>query len=141
MTFMQWLAGLFKNKPIEAPAPPAVVDPGNVVKELVVVKPAYYPPAITRVGEFRTRMWVTIPTGEVGILTGLTETHAAVTVTKPDGTNQMVIVGDKAVPLVKVLLLGEIRPAYIDEIPARQSDVDHDTHMRTFGYIHSSEAA
>lgn len=89
------------------------------------------------------REWVMTPANGVGILTGCgADGLGEVTIIKGDGTTHMVIdADDKAVPLVVPVDLAVLRRAYIDEVPAcRHPDVDHDAHMRSFGFIHSSEA-
>jgi hypothetical protein len=86
--------------------------------------------------------WAMTPQG-VGIVTGCQDGAAVdVTLIKPDGLTKMVLnEQDKAVNAVYHGLLINVRRAYIDEIPNRNPDVeDYDSHMRKFGYIHSSEA-
>lgn len=87
----------------------------------------------------RRGQWVMSASG-IGILTGARiDGMAEVTLIKPDGSTRMELDDkDQAVPAVRVIDMGTLRAAHIEEIPdTRHEGADH---LRSFGYISASEA-
>lgn len=91
----------------------------------------------------RLRMWCQVG-GLLAIITGTgPDGLVEVTLQKSDGTTQMELNDqDQAVPAVRLVPAHTIERATIEMIPAsRHPDVDHETHLRSFGYLSASEIA
>lgn len=114
--------------------------PAADVQSVVAVpnRPYIHKPALDHAG-LRKGMWA-VTENSVGIITGCgLDGIAELTVIKADGTTQMTIVDDKAVPLVVLAGVESLRQAYIDEIPeSRRPSVDA---LHSMGYVNRSEAA
>lgn len=93
-----------------------------------------------RGADLRKGMWAVTKDGDVGIITGCRiDAMAEVTLIKPDGSTRMMLdENDKAIPHVVLSELADLRPAYIEEIPASRHEGEE--HLRSFGYIKQSEA-
>jgi hypothetical protein len=108
---MTFLDTLFGRTPAEA------VDP---VQSVIVTprRPFVHKPALESAG-LRNGMWVVTSDGRVGILTGCgIDALAEVTLTKPDGTNLMMLDQNDNPVAVRVLSpLADLAQAYIEEIP------------------------
>lgn len=89
----------------------------------------------------RVNMWCQVD-GVLGIITGARiDGLLEVTLQKQDGTTLMELnEQDQAVPAVRVFEPAAVARATIEQIPAsRHPDVDHETHLRSFGYRSASE--
>jgi hypothetical protein len=134
MTFLDTLLGR---------APAVATDPNARTLVVPAEQPFLNVAALKAAGRQKAE-WVMTPSNGLGILTGCgIDGRGEVTLVKDDGTNKMMLdAQDKAVPFVVTVDLADLRRAYIDEIPAcRHPDVDHEEHLRAFGFILSTEAA
>lgn len=124
---------------------PGVVAPDPVARTMVVpVEQPFINVAALKDAGRQIAEWVMTPANGLGILTGCgIDGKAEVTLIKEDGNTKMMLdANDQPIPMVIGADLLSLRRAYLDEVPAsRHPDVDHESHMRSFGFIHSSEAA
>lgn len=128
-------------------APSVPEAPAADVQSVVATpnRPYIHKPALDHAG-LRKGMWAATE-NSVGIITGCgLDGIAELTVIKADGTTQMTIVDDKAVPLLVLAGVESLRQAYIDEIPESRrpkdtKDISGVDQLRAMGYINRSEAA
>lgn len=109
-------------------------------QSLIVAPKSIVDDAAMQAFQLRKGMWVTLESGEIGILTGCSvDGIGEVTMTKYDGTTVMTLdSNDKAVPLVILKPLADLRQAYIEEIPEPRRP-DRGT-LAKLGYINRPEA-
>jgi hypothetical protein len=123
MNFLSSLTNYF-NKADAADVPEEGASPQSLV--VSPAKPYVNQKALDEAG-LRTSMWVVTADGHVGILTGCDADEVVeVTRSKPDGSNLMELdANDKAVPARVFVAVGDVRQAYIAEIPeSRRPSVD-----------------
>lgn len=123
--------------------PTPVIDPNARTLVIPVERPFINMAALKASGR-QNAEWVMTPSNGLGIISGCgIDGRAEVTLVKEDGKTKMMLdADDKPVPMVINVDLPDLRRAYLDEVPAsRHPDVDHEAHMRSYGFIHSSEAA
>lgn len=123
---------------------PGVVAPDPSARTMVVpVERPFVNVAALKDAGRQMAEWVMTPSNGLGILTGCgIDGKAEVTLIKENGNTKMMLdANDQPIPMVISAGLPSLRRAYLDEVPAaRHPDVDHESHMRSLGFIHSSEA-